>query len=163
MDFGFKLKVDMMTITYTSVEGKKLTDDEIKLAQQGEVDYLVSGEHFAAAEYNGERSGFLFGGRAMEDAIAYGETKGFSQLSHTQRLDALKQTVADVQANEGDAERIGSTMIAVAIVKSADNQWHIYTVSLGDSLAYVSIFDQKGKVTEFRRLNTLLHNPENEI
>ncbi|TAK75584.1 MAG: protein phosphatase 2C family protein [Gammaproteobacteria bacterium] len=93
---------------------------------------------------------------AQEDRIAFGTLPEFEKLTHQQRLLILEQTIQHLNhvANDNGMETVGSTLCAAILCEN-----HIYTANVGDSTAYLAVLDQKGQMSQFKRLNETLHHP----
>lgn len=142
---------------------KSVTSSFFVYADNKKLDYKVE---YAAANIGLVE---LWGHReTQEDSYALGQIKAadFTALSsdtikkiHADTVAFLSEWIllSDITLREymGKNESIsGSTQCSVLIAKNK-----IYTTSLGDSAAYLCCLDQNANVSEFRRLNTLLHNP----
>lgn len=91
----------------------------------------------------------------QEDRVVVDQLNEYADLSEGQRH-AVLRTVVDALQLYIKAENLkgGSTLCAVLL---CGNQ--IYTANVGDSMAFLVIAEKDGSITEFRRLNKVLHNP----
>lgn len=108
------------------------------------------------------RIGFagLFGKRDNdEDRLAFGKLANFHLLTHEHRILALKNTVHSLSTlmQNHQMNFVGSTLCFTVQTGRS-----IYTVNVGDSMAFLSLVNNNGQST-FMRLNNCLHNPLDPI
>ncbi len=101
--------------------------------------------------------------RSQEDAIAYeaGESsEQFSKLTAAEQEAVMKTTFASLQEKHGQVERPGSCA-CVATGYLRENRATISTSYVGDSVSFLIVLDQHGKLKRTQACNPNLHNLDN--
>lgn len=135
---------------YQDKKGKVLTEYEQESAKKGLLDYQAYDEEIAIGIYEaiGYRS-------SQEDRVAYEASEIFSNVDPLVRLSMLKEKISFLQKTLGQLSDEGSTLICSVILEDI-----ILTAHVGDSAAFLVLFNNDGSTAHFERLNKHLHNPD---
>lgn len=138
-----------MSLIYKNASGQILNKKEAKAAKQGNQDYqaLDSTNQIGVYEARGKRS-------TQEDRVIFDTIKDFD-IPFEEQKSLLKETFAVMQEKNCKELDCGSTAIVSVI-----DQDKIVTASIGDSTAYILIFNKDGSFARAERLNTILHKAD---
>lgn len=94
----------------------------------------------------------------QEDRVAIGRLKRFADLTEIQRKKTISSTIKNLQNLITKKHLISGSTLCITII--CGNK--VYTASVGDSTAFLTVLDEQSDVIQYLRLNRILHNPTQE-